>query len=282
MVQGKHVLAASLALLVACAGPPPQRARPKPAVATPVQDRCLVRPTALALPLNPELPRDFLVANEAFEAGRALAEAGQPLAAMERFEDAVAADPGHGLAHLALAEAHLFTDNDVQAIRRHLATAVVLLPSNPRAHLRFANASAEANDPEAAVTHWRCALALRPELAEAHAQLARYLLAAGQPLEAEAEIQAALKAEPDAYPHHVLLADALEAQARPLDAARAVERAARLVGRSAALFRRAATLYDAARAEGDADEMRAEADRLDPPAEPRALRPLLKRRKRSR
>ena len=247
----------------------------RPAAPGPAGDRCLARPAALALPLNPGQPRDFLRAHEAFEAGRGLAEAGRAEEAKAALEAAVAADPGHGLAHLALAEAHLLTDNDVQAIRRHLATAVVLLPSNPRAHLRFANASAEAHDPEAAVVHWRCALGLKAGLAEAHAQLARYLLATGQPSAAEVEIRAALAAEPEAYPHHVLLAEALEAQA-------AVERAARLVGRSAALFRRAAILYAGAGATTEADQMRAEADELDPPRAPRDLRPLPRRKKRSR
>lgn len=256
-----------------CAAPP--RARPATEVVVP--SACLVHPQRFAQ-LDLSQPRSFLRAHEAFARGRERMEAQEMAEAQAEFEQAVKADPSHGLARIALAETHWLTDNDVQVIRRHLAAAVVLLPENPRAHLRFADVSAELNDSEVAIQHYECALALSPGLARAHAQLGAQLMRAGRLAEAEEQLRAALKIEPEEYRHRIVLSQILEAEARPKDAAAEVERAAKLVKTSAALFRRAARLYDAAPAPADADRMRAAADALDPPAEARELRPLRKAR----
>lgn len=274
-------LGLALALALAgCASSPEPRARV--ADRPDVPERCLAEPRAHA-DLAPGRPRSFLAAHEAFSEGQSAQAAGDMEAARAAFERAVTADPTHGLARIALAEAHWRTDNDAEAIRAHLAAAVLLLPENPRAHLRFADASAELGDLDAAVTHWRCALTLKPGLPAAHVALARHLLGAENPEEAEAHVRAALAEEPSDYRHHVLLAQALEGQARLDAAAAATARAAELVGRSAPLYRRAASLFDRAGAPERADRMRALADEIDPPRERRDLRPLRKaRRKRGR
>lgn len=267
------------ALAAGCAGPGPTRAPPPDAPE--VSAACLLHPKAQALPV-PDGPRDFFAAHEAFQWGTKHADESRPQAALEAFTRALAADPGFGLAHLGKAEAHLLTDNDTAAIRAHLATALVLLPDNPRAHLAYAGASAEAGAAEAAETHWGCALELKPGLSEAHAARARFRLNAGRAAEAEVDARAALAPDPTAYRLQLLLAEALEAQDRPRPAAEAVEAAAVTVSRSAALFRRAARLYAKAGAEADAARMTARADTLDPPAPARDLRPLKKRKRRRR
>lgn len=242
---------------------------------------CLKAPQQYAQ-LDPTGPRSFVKAHEAYTRGQTLMEAGQTGQAQAAFTQAVQADPSHGLARIALAETHWLTDNNAPLIREHLAAAALLLPQNPRAHLRFADINAELDEGEVAARHYRCALTLSPDLTAAHVRLAKHALGASQAAEAERHIRAAIAAEPKQYLHLVLLGQALRAQGRPQDAAKALEGAAVLKGTSAPLYRRAARLYEDAQAPKDALRMKRIADDLDPPKKTRSLRPLRKARPRKK
>ncbi len=240
--------------------------------------RCLQYPTAIAQ-LKPDVERSYSAAHVAFVRGEAAEAEGDLQAARTAYAQAVTADPSHGLARLALAEAHWATDNDLERIQRHLAAAVVLLPRNPRAHLRFADASAQRDQPEIAQIHYLCAVELQPDLPTAHAQLARHALGADKPADATRHVRQALSSTPGNYRYHLLLADSLKAQGRLQPAAEAAEQAAKLVARSAALYRKAARLYEDAGSNDDATRLRRVADELDPPPAARKLRPLRKARR---
>lgn len=244
------------------------------------QDICLVYPQQHA---NLKAGRrNGPQAHGIFEKAHALAEAGEHSAALSEFDNALAADPYHGLSHLGAAESHLYTDNDVNEMRRHLAAAVILLPTNPRAHLRLAELAIELRDRALALTHLRCALQLKPTYAEARFMLARQLAASDRNSEAEIELTSVINTGYEVVSSRVLMAQVLEAQGRLLEAAQQIEAAARHVRTSAALYRRAAKLYVAADSPLFARRMKRLADRLDPPPRARRMRPLKKRKRRKK
>lgn len=240
---------------------------------------CLVYPHRHAV-LKTNGRRDTAAAQAAYEEGLALAAKGDHAGALAAYRRALAADPVHGLTHLEKAQSHLLSDYDVEKMRRHLATAVVLLPKNPRAHLRLANFAADVGETSVAVTHWRCALELKPSYAEARFFLARYLVASGRAAEAETELRRVLADGKRTVATLVLLAEAMEAQGKLLEAAQLIEEAAREAKTSAVLYRRAGALYESASSPMSARRVRAKADRLDPPPKSRRMRPLRKRRRR--
>jgi Tfp pilus assembly protein PilF len=228
-------------------------------------------------PLPPGRPRDTRRAEEEFARGVALSEQGDQTSARDAYDNAIAADPYHGLAYLGKAESHLYTDNDQVAIRSLLERAVELLPENPRVHLRFGEFFAEAGSKPLAEAEWRCAIELRKDLLEARLHLARLIFENGDPATAEHELRDAVAIAPADVQAHVLLGDVLEAEKKIIDAAKEIESAAQLAAKSAALYRRASTLYTAGGNLIAAKRTKKEADKLDPPPKIRKLRPLLKR-----
>ena len=212
--------------------------------------------------------------------GLALARSGDHLGAMQAYDQALLADPYHGLTHLAKAESHLFTDNDTGRMRQHLATAVLLLPQNPRAHSRLADFLAETGESEEAVMHWRCALALKSSFSEARIHLARHLVTHSRASEAEVELRTIEGGLTDVTVL-VLLGDALAAQGKLLDAATLMEEAAKR-SPSAPLYRKAGDLYEQAESPMSARRVRAQADRIDPPPTERKMRPLKQRVRRAK
>lgn len=247
-----------------------------------------IDPTCLADPkqrvtLDPQADRDFDRADASYSIGEELFESGDYTAALEAFRRAVTLDPMHGLAQLELAQAHLYTDNDHGAMYRALASAVQLLPRNPRAHMRYAALAADAQQTDVAIRHFECALALKPGTTEARYALAKQYLKKQDALAAEEQIRRALQDDQSNAQAHVLLGDVLEAKGEPLAAGQSVETAARMVKKSAVLYRRAGSLYEVAGDEAAAARVRQVADEIDPPQEKRDLRPLRKARtKRSR
>jgi tetratricopeptide (TPR) repeat protein len=270
-VEARTPVLALLVGLATCAGPT-ETARTEPGAPKLEVDPCQEDPKRHALPLDG--PRDFTVADQAFQAATLLAAGGDYGAALPGFQAAVKADPTHGLAHLGTAEAHLYTDDEPQAMRGHLATALVLMPDNPRAHQRYAQVLDTLGEKPAATRHWKCLLSLKPETGEARYQLARLYLEAGQAKDAEQEVREAIKLEQANLHYHLLLGDVLEADGRPAEAADAVAAAAQLAGRSAPLYRRAGALYERANNTTAAAAQNKRADELDPPEKARALRPL--------
>jgi tetratricopeptide (TPR) repeat protein len=222
--------------------------------------------------------RDAALAEKELERGNALFLTGEYTAALVAYENAVRADPFQGLAHLGIAETHLYTDNDQSVMKSSLSRALSLMPTNPRAHLFAGDLAVESGEVPRAEAHFRCALELRPDYADAQKRLAKHLFDQQRYPEAE-EVVGKIAAEDDVE-ITVLAADILEASKKYLEAAQKVEVAAGQVKTSAALWRRAAGLYEGAGQLVDAKRARAAADKLDPPEKERALRPLPKARKR--
>ena len=254
------------------AAPPPGQARlPQPS------NPCVSAPLKTAKIPN-SAARDFRQAKRAFDRGLRRQEEGRHAEALEEFQRAVTADPTFGLAHLEAAVSHMYTDNAENKMLRHLSAAVVLLPKNPRAHLRYGQFQKEHGAMDLAERHLDCALDLAPELADAHEAMARLFLQQDRTAEAERRARSAVALAPTETTYRVLLADILSRRDRFKEAGVEVEQAARQVGRSAALFRKAAALYAQGGADDEAQRMRAAADKLDPPPTPRKYRPLRRRR----
>ena len=233
---------------------------------------CITEPT------NGRTSRNSSLSQRAFLEGLELSRAGQHAEAVTRYEVAIAADSGHGLAHLEQAESNLFMGKDPLTLEPVLARAVELMPQNPRAHMRYAEVLADIGRPGDAEEHWRRALVLKPELIDPRLQLAALLERGGELHAARSELERAVIIQPRDVRARMRLGELLEGQRRFEDAALHVEIAAD-AARSAPLYRRAAALYESAGRLRLADELRARADRIDPPAETRKLRPLPKARK---
>lgn len=259
--------------------PPP--AKPAPAARPAVDPACLADPVR-RVTLDLEADRDFDRADASYGIGEELFDSGDYQAALEAFARAVQLDPMHGLAQLALAQAHLYTDNDHPKMFSALASAVQLLPRNPRAHMRYASLAADAQETDVAIQHFECAIALKPTTTEARYAIAKQYLKKGRAEDAEKQIRLALETDPKNAQAHVLLGDVLEAKGQPRAAAESVEKAARMIEKSAVLYRRAGGLYEVAGAEAEAARVRRVADQIDPPKEKRDLRPLRKARKKRR
>ena len=230
-----------------------------------------------------ELPPTKSAANaqQEFKSGLALAKTGKHQEALQAYSAALQSDPAHGLTHLFKAESHLYTDNDVEAMRKHLSLAILLMPNNPRAHHRFADFSADNGDSEAALRHWRCALDRKPGLDDARLRLAQQLYSEQKLDKAKEHLQPLLQAQPDVRTL-VLASQIHAAEGEMFKAAKDMERAAEVAGESAALLRRAADLYERAESPLSARRARGRADRIDPPKERRKMRPLRKRKRRRR
>lgn len=193
---------------------------------------------------------------------------------------ALQSDPSHGLTHLFKAESHLYTDNDVEAMRKHLSLAILLLPNNPRAHRLFGDLSGDNGAPDAALRHWKCALDRKPNMHQAHLRLAQHHYTQRELDQAQQHLNPLLKQPKLSVRVLVLASDIYAAQDKLLEAAQHMERAAQTAGASAALLRRAANLYDRANSPLSARRVRGRADAIDPPKEQRKMRPLRKRRRR--
>lgn len=222
------------------------------------------------------VPRDPSLAEKELARGNALFLTGEYTAALVAYENAVRADPFQGLAHLGVAESHLYTDNDHALMKESLSKALSLMPTNPRAHLRSGDLALESGEAPRAEAHFRCALELRPDYVDAQLRLAKQLLAEQRYPEAE---EVVLKIEGNDVEAMMLAADVLEASKKFLEAAEKVEAAAENIKTSAPLWRRAAALYESAGNLVAAKKARAAADKIDPPEKERDLRPLPKARK---
>lgn len=220
--------------------------------------------------------RDSALAEKELARGNALFLTGEYSAALVAYENAVRADAFQGLAHLGVAESHLYTDNDQVVMKESLLRALSLMPTNPRAHLRAGDLALESGEKPRAEAHLRCALELRPDYVDAQLRLAKHLLAEQRYPEAE---EVVLKIAGDDVEAMMLAADVLEASKKFLEAAEKVEAAADHIKTSAPLWRRAASLYEAAGNLVAAKKARAAADKIDPPQKERDLRPLPKARK---
>ncbi len=258
-----------LAAFFGCAAPP----TPAP-ITAPAPDPCQ---TSAAPWAQIQGPRDFAAAEPAFVAAQAALAASDFVAARQHLDAALAADVTHALARLARAQLGEIQGADPEHIRADAATAVYLLPKNPRAQITFARIA----EPNLALHHWRCAVTLAPESAEAHFNLGRSYLSFGQLSDALTSLEEAYRLGPEVIAHGVTLAAALEQAQKLARAAQVLEDAANKA-RSAPIYRKAALLWDSLERPQDAARARQAADHLDPPPPARPLRPLPQKKGKSR
>lgn len=222
---------------------------------------------------DPSIKRDVTLGQRELERATSLFDQGDYSGALAAYTLAAGSDPYNGLAHLGVAESHLYTDNDTTKMRESLLRALVLLPTNPRAHLRAGEVAAETGEKQRAEAHLKCALELRADYPEAQLRLAKYLYVEQRYAEAEAVLASAKVQDLESL---ILSADIYEAEKKYREAAEKVEAAADLAKGSAPLWRRAASLYESAGNVLAAKKARATADKIDPPQKERNLRPLQK------
>lgn len=234
---------------------------------------CMERPRRLAL--KPGISADLPGARAAFDRGRALADALEWFGAEEAYGEALLLHPSFGLAHLGLADALAYTGGSAEIRRQHLASALVDLPRNPRAHVAFADALDATGDPEGALRHLDCALELKPSLREARRRAVRAALEL-EDIRAAERLAEPLITEAPEVGDWLVVAELRQAQGQAAAAAAAVEQAAQ-TSTSAALYRRSAALWSEAGDEMKAEAARARADEIVPP-DRRKLRALPKAR----
>jgi tetratricopeptide (TPR) repeat protein len=240
-----------------------------------MDERCLERAVTLMGSVDSVGRRDPEAAERAFREAVSLEEAGRDGDAIEAFGRAIAADGAHGHAHRRKAELHFDLDGDLERIRVHAATAVVLLPEDATAHAAFARYLSEVQDAEGAAIHYRCALGIDPALDAIRIAFASALVSSGDFSGGEAEVRKVLGSSPTLQVRS-LLATALEGQGKWVEAAGALEQAAAEVKAkgSAVLLRRAAASYEKGGDPAKASALRTRADSIDPPPKKRDLRPL--------
>ncbi len=242
-----------------------------------MQDPCLDHPKTVATISG---GGNYEAAAAELDKGLAAQEAGDPMLAQEHLQKAVEIDPGLGLAYLTLAEVQLFLGTYPDERAQNAARAILLLPENPRAQLRYAETQRELENGTVAALHARCAVQRRPDYAEAHQLVARIERDANRLPSALVAAKEVTRLSPDDHTRWVLRAEIEEAMGNFKDAAHSMKKAAEGVAKSAPLFRRAAELATKAGDSKGAQRLQTEADRLAPPPPERKLRPLKRKRRR--
>lgn len=141
-------------------------------------------------------PPDRAEAERLVQEGRALAAQGDYGAAFAAFEQARAADPAYGLAHLEGAIAAQYVGVDDALVRERFEKAAAILENNPRVHYERGAFEESHGDAEAAIALYRRALDLRPGLLQARLALARALLTTGDVPGARETFRQVLEVEP--------------------------------------------------------------------------------------
>lgn len=143
--------------------------------------------------------------------GNALEEAGQPEAALERYNAAILASPGTSRAHLNRGNALLGLGNPPGALEAY-AAAIACEPHYFGAHCNIGNAYLSAGDYPNALAAYRKALAIKPDLAEAEVGQGIALEALGQATDAIECYRRAIENNPDDFAARMLLGKALRHQ----------------------------------------------------------------------
>lgn len=128
--------------------------------------------------------------------GRGFAEQGDRAAAIEAFQQALAANPEFAQSHESLGSEYLAVGRIDDAIA-HFREAIRLEPSAAVAHSNLGLALASKGRSETALHHYGEALRLRPESAEAHSNMGVELTAQGRMEEAVKHFEQAIALRPD-------------------------------------------------------------------------------------
>ncbi len=159
--------------------------------------------------------------------GNALAESGEPHAAIVAYRAALRLRPGHAPALYNLGNALLATGDAGAALQAYDA-ALALAPDNAGCLNNRGNALRRLGRPEHAADSYRATLALRPDLPGAHNNLASALLALHQPEAALESLHSALRLHPEYAEACDNMGGALLALDRPEEALGWFDRAATL------------------------------------------------------
>jgi tetratricopeptide (TPR) repeat protein len=165
-----------------------------------------------AIALAPEEPMPYLhlartseqlgLRQMALEAQRRFAELKPLQEEIERYRQAVAANPDHPAAHNGLALA-LALAGRLQEARAQLEQALALDSQYAQTHANLASVLQRLGEISSAIEHYRRAIQLDPNLAEAHYGLGMALYAVGRSTEALQALERALALRPDYVMAHI-------------------------------------------------------------------------------
>jgi tetratricopeptide (TPR) repeat protein len=169
-------------------------------------------------------PRDALAH---YNLGIVLEQAGEPLAAIAHYEQAIQNQPDYPMAHYNLGIALVGQGRLAEAIG-HFEKTVRLLPGLAGAHVNLGVALMKQGRPAEAIGHYEQALLINSGSAEAHYNLGVALAKLGRTQQAIAHYEQALRLKPDYAVAHYNLGNALLQMDRTSEAIAHYEQALRL------------------------------------------------------
>ncbi len=169
----------------------------------------------------------FNSAQEHYNAGKALCQAGQYKSALIEFQEALRKTPDSPAVHFWIGKAQAGQGNTAEAISA-LQRSAHLDPPNAKPHLEMGRAYVAADQLGAAIASFRQAQRLSPQSAEPLRGIARVLILQCQYDAALDDLQRALPLEPEAALTHVLLGRVYELKGMAKQADQAYGMAERL------------------------------------------------------
>ena len=170
--------------------------------------------------------------------------------AIQRFSQAVEADPGFAIAHASLGEAYWTKANRLNAqpeltrqALEHARRAVTLDPGVPLTHAKLGLILARTGAHEAAIAELGRALELAPGNAEASRELAEVLANQGKFAEAEKRYREAIRERPTDWLGHLQLAFFYEDRARLGESEQQLREAGHLAPENETVVRNLGRLY---------------------------------------
>ena len=148
---------------------------------------------------DPDNGKSIAVSQRLIESGHRLEDAGDILAALGKYEQAVAASPSFMRGYLNLGNALQRLGRTPEAVAA-LGAALRIDPSCAPCHFNLGNVYSATGDFAAAEREYRSALALDPKMVDAVIALANALESQQRPLEAEQQLRELLAAAPGCAP----------------------------------------------------------------------------------
>jgi len=143
--------------------------------------------------------------------------------AIQAAQQAIAIDPGYGVAHYNLGNLHA-QQGTREIAQRHFEEALRLYPNYADAHSNYGQLLAERGEMENGVAHFRKAIELNPSLSRAHLNLGVALAKQGRLNEASAPLEQAVRLTPESADASYYLGSIYAAQNRYADAAESFKR----------------------------------------------------------
>jgi tetratricopeptide (TPR) repeat protein len=215
-------------------------------------------------------------AQDRYERGQELAQAGQWGAASAELAQAIALAPGEGTYHLAYGWSLFRASASVELARAELNRAAEQIPDSPWPHLYLAEIALAEGEPDGALHSAQQAVELKPGLFSGWVLQGRALRRVGRLQEAELSLRHAIELAPDKPAPYAEMGRLLEQQKRLDEAVQAYEQAVELSPDNAAYYLNLAAAYRAWEHLPQAIAAYRRALELDPgnPAAEKALRAL--------